>query len=82
MTETKSCPACYKVRRISSRLPVCDGCARIIPARAQAEYVSAYLTGDKAAILNAAGVVIRSANDALDKDWQRRRAELKVVGAR
>lgn len=82
MTEIKSCPACFKVRRIEDRTPLCSSCIPLIPAKLQAEYATAYMAGDKAELRRLSAIVVTAANTALDVKWQKDRRNLTVAGAR
>lgn len=82
MTETISCPACFKVKRVNSSSPVCDSCIRLIPARLQAEYATAYMSSNKAEIMRLAAAIVTAANGALDVTWQNSRKGLTIAGAR
>lgn len=82
MTETKSCPACFKVRSIGDRTPLCASCIPLLPAKLQAEYATAYMSGDKAELRRVAALIVTAANSALDEKWQKDRRNLTLVGAR
>lgn len=67
MTETLSCPSCFKVRRITAPSPVCAGCIKLVPTRTQSALASAILAGDELAKRRALADMVKAASDELDR---------------
>lgn len=67
MIETRSCPSCFKVKRIPVPLPVCQSCIRLVPAGMQAAYVTAVLAENAKDLIRLNGEVVTAAWSMLDK---------------
>lgn len=79
---TGSCPACFKLREISERTPLCVSCVRLVSGKLQAAFAVAYMSGNRAELLRTSAEMITAANNARDVEWQRSRKALQIAGAR
>ncbi|HJQ27682.1 MAG TPA: hypothetical protein VKA60_27610 [Blastocatellia bacterium] len=67
MTEMRSCPACFTVKRIPVPMPVCQHCVKLVPNKMQSDFVTAINTGDKKAELRLAAEIVTTAWDAAEE---------------
>lgn len=85
MTKTtdtrRRCFACFRMKEIPEPLPVCRTCIGLVPYKLQSEFASAVITCNPKAQIAAAGAIVTTAWDVLQKEAREAPKEISV-GAR